>query len=217
MMLTKTEHRFDVPINLDRSFSLLKTTLNQPTGNFFYDPWIIRPEFENTILDRLLAAIPRPIGEARLINLEPGTTYMAHSDIDDRWHYTIQSQEGYLIDLSNKQMFLLESDGYWYEMDAGKIHVAANFGSINRLQLVVRKLLISTPITSLVKVTISPSKELYDFRYRFDNVISPWLNSVNKKGVMKDFMINENSVSFKIVKSELNTLTNTDDFKIEIE
>lgn len=217
MMLTKTEHRFDVPINLDRSFLLLKTTLNQPTGNFFYDPWIIKPEFENTILDRLLAAIPRPIGEARLINLEPGTTYMAHSDIDDRWHYTIQSQEGYLIDLSNKQMFLLESDGYWYEMDAGKIHVAANFGSINRLQLVVRKLLISTPITSLVKVTISPSKELYDFRYRFDNVISPWLNSVNKKGVMKDFMINKNSVSFKIVKSELNTLTNTGDFKIEIE
>lgn len=217
MMLTKTEHRFDAPINLDSSFSLLKTTVNQPTGNFFYDPWVIKPEFENTILDRVLAALPRPVGEARLINLEPGTTYMAHADIDDRWHYTIQSQEGYLIDLSNKQMFLLETDGYWYEMDAGRIHVAANFGSINRLQLVVRKLLINTPITSLVKVTISPNKELYDFRYRFDNVISPWLNSINKKGLMKDFMIKENSVSFKVVESELNTLNKNSDFKIVIE
>lgn len=217
MMLTKTEHRFDAPINLDSSFSLLKTTVNQPTGNFFYDPWVIKPEFENTILDRVLAALPRPVGEARLINLEPGTTYMAHADIDDRWHYTIQSQEGYLIDLSNKQMFLLETDGYWYEMDAGRIHVAANFGSINRLQLVVRKLLINTPITSLVKVTISPNKELYDFRYRFDNVISPWLNFINKKGLMKDFMIKENSVSFKVVESELNTLNKNSDFKIVIE
>jgi len=216
-MLTKTEHRFDAPINLDSSFSLLKTTVNQPTGNFFYDPWVIKPEFENTILDRVLAALPRPVGEARLINLEPGTTYMAHADIDDRWHYTIQSQEGYLIDLSNKQMFLLETDGYWYEMDAGRIHVAANFGSINRLQLVVRKLLINTPITSLVKVTISPNKELYDFRYRFDNVISPWLNFINKKGLMKDFMIKENSVSFKVVESELNTLNKNSDFKIVIE
>lgn len=216
-MLTKTEHRFDAPINLDSSFSLLKTTVNQPTGNFFYDPWVIKPEFENTMLDRVLAALPRPIGEARLINLEPGTTYMAHADIDDRWHYTIQSQEGYLIDLSNKQMFLLETDGYWYEMDAGRIHVAANFGSINRLQLVVRKLLINTPITSLVKVTISPNKDLYDFRYRFDNVISPWLNSINKKGLMKDFMIKENSVSFKVVESELNTLNKNSDFKIVIE
>ena len=217
MMLTKTEHRFDAPINLDSSFSLLKTTVNQPTGNFFYDPWVIKPEFENTMLDRVLAALPRPVGEARLINLEPGTTYMAHADIDDRWHYTIQSQEGYLIDLSNKQMFLLETDGYWYEMDAGRIHVAANFGSINRLQLVVRKLLINTPITSLVKVTISPNKELYDFRYRFDNVISPWLNSINKKGLMKDFMIKENSVSFKVVESELNTLNKNSYFKIVIE
>lgn len=217
MMLTKTEHRFDAPINLDSSFSLLKTTVNQPTGNFFYDPWVIKPEFENTMLDRVLAALPRPIGEARLINLEPGTTYMAHADIDDRWHYTIQSQEGYLIDLSNKQMFLLETDGYWYEMDAGRIHVAANFGSINRLQLVVRKLLINTPITSLVKVTISPNKDLYDFRYRFDNVISPWLNSINKQGLMKDFMIKENSVSFKVVESELNTLNKNSDFKIVIE
>lgn len=216
-MLTKTEHRFDAPINLDSSFSLLKTTVNQPTGNFFYDPWVIKPEFENTMLDRVLAALPRPIGEARLINLEPGTTYMAHADIDDRWHYTIQSQEGYLIDLSNKQMFLLETDGYWYEMDAGRIHVAANFGSINRLQLVVRKLLINTPITSLVKVTISPNKDLYDFRYRFDNVISPWLNFINKKGLMKDFMIKENSVSFKVVESELNTLNKNSDFKIVIE
>ncbi|NBP57262.1 hypothetical protein EBU71_12160 [bacterium] len=216
-MLTKTEHRFDAPINLDSSFSLLKTTVNQPTGNFFYDPWVIKPEFENTMLDRVLAALPRPIGEARLINLEPGTTYMAHADIDDRWHYTIQSQEGYLIDLSNKQMFLLETDGYWYEMDAGRIHVAANFGSINRLQLVVRKLLINTPITSLVKVTISPNKDLYDFRYRFDNVISPWLNSINKQGLMKDFMIKENSVSFKVVESELNTLNKNSDFKIVIE
>ncbi len=216
-MLTRTEHRFDTTIRLDDSFSLLKTTLNQPTGDFFYDPWIIKPEFQNTVLDKLLRSLPYPTGEARIINLEPGTTYMAHADIDDRWHYTIQSQEGYLIDLSSKQMFLLESDHYWYEMDAGKIHVAANFGSINRLQLVVRKLLVKTPITSLVKVTISPDKDLYDFRYRFDNIISPWLNSINKKGLMKDFMIKGKSVSFRVVESELNTLNKTDDFKIEIE
>ena len=30
-----------------------KNVLNKPTGNFFYDPWEIVPEYKDTVLDEL--------------------------------------------------------------------------------------------------------------------------------------------------------------------
>lgn len=218
-MLKKTEYTFPASSLFDLDFSQVKTTINQPTGNFFYDPWIIKPEFKGTVWEDLLESLPFPKGEARVIKLSNGTTYMAHADIDDRWHYSIQGQESYLIDLSDQQMHKLEQDGVWWEMDAGKIHVASNFGSIDRLQIVVRKLLIPSDSTNLISVTLELAKERYDIRYLFDNNISPWLNRANKEKVMKDFTVFENKIYFKLDKSALPSLENilTDDFKISIQ
>jgi hypothetical protein len=67
-----------------------KLTINQPTGNFFYDPWDIKEEFKGTVWETLLNTLPLDIGEARIIVLGNGTTYMSHTDIDDRYHLSLK-------------------------------------------------------------------------------------------------------------------------------
>jgi hypothetical protein len=214
-MLTRTEYRADIQ-NIESEFNDIKNTLNEPTGNFFYDPWEIKPEYKGTVWERLLKTLPVDQGEARVIVMSPGTTYMSHADIDDRYHLSLTGEQSYLIDLDNTKMHLLEQDGYWYEMDAGRLHVASNFGSCDRVQLVVRKLLVSTTMPNLVKVKITPTKETYDLRYKFDNIISPWLNRANKNKSLKDFDYNKNGVVFKTTMSELDSLTVTEDFNLEV-
>ena len=212
-MLEKTQYFADI----EKYFFVRfydKTILNKPIGDFFYDPWIIKDEYKGTMWEEILSTLPEQQGEARIIVMDPGTTYMAHSDIDDRWHLNLQGNESYLIDLDNLDMHCLQKDGYWYTMDAGRKHVASNFGSVDRIQLVVRQLLKPTVEKDLVEVTIKPTKEKFDYRYQFDKHISPWLNRSNKKGVMKDFAHDGSSVSFKVVKEALKDLILTDDFKI---
>lgn len=212
-MLIKTQHFADIEKYFFVRFDD-KTILNKPTGDFFYDPWIIKDEYKGTMWEEILSTLSEQQGEARIIVMEPGTTYMAHSDIDDRWHLNLQGNESYLIDLDNLDMHCLQKDGYWYTMDAGRKHVASNFGSVDRIQLVVRQLLKPTVEKDLVKVTISPTKEKFDYRFQFDKHVSPWLNKANKEGVMKDFAHDGSSVSFKVVKEALKDLILTDDFKI---
>ena len=212
-MLEKTQYFADI----EKYFFVRfydKTILNKPTGDFFYDPWIIKDEYKGTMWEEILSTLPEQQGEARIIVMEPGTTYMAHSDIDDRWHLNLQGNESYLIDLDNLDMHGLHKDGYWYTMDAGRKHVASNFGSVDRIQLVVRQLLKPTAEKDLVEVTISPTKEKFDYRYQFDKHVSPWLNRANKKGVMKDFAHDGSKVTFKVVFSELENLKLTSDFEI---
>ncbi len=214
-MLTRTEYSTDIRISTF-DFTKTKTTLNQPTGNFFYDRWEIKPEFVGTIWEELLKSLPIEQGEARVIVMEPGTTYMAHADIDNRYHLSLQGERSYLIDLDNNIMHLLEQDGYWYEMDAGKIHVATNFGSYNRVQLVVRKLLVPTTMTNLVDVTIRPKRPQHDYRYKFDNIVSPWLNRTNSFNLIKDFSFEGDVVKFKTTMIGIDTLHLTEDFEIEV-
>lgn len=214
-MLTRTEYSTNIRIP---KFDLTKTktALNQPTGNFFYDRWEIKSEFVGTIWEELLKSLPVEHGEARVIVMEPGTTYMAHADIDNRYHLSLQGERSYLIDLDNDIMHLLEQDGYWYEMDAGRIHVASNFGSYDRVQLVVRKLLVPTTISDLVEVTIRPKKPQHDYRYKFDNLVSPWLNRANSSNLIKDFSFEGEVVKFKTTKIGIDTLHLTEDFEIEV-
>lgn len=193
-----------------------RSTINQPTGNFFYDPWVIKDEYKGTPWDEILNSLGEVVGEARIICLEPGKTYMAHADIDDRWHLNLTGEHSYLIDLDNLKMFPQVKDGVWGIMDAGRIHVASNYGSIDRNQLVVRKLLTQSTLTNLITVTIEPAYEQYDFRYKFDNIYSPWLNKINKENSLADFSHTGTAVSFKIAqeaKVELDNIT-TSDFKI---
>lgn len=178
-----------------------RTVINRPVKSFFYDPWELKDEYKGTIWEKIYNTLPTQKGEARIITLEQGTNYYSHADIDDRWHLNIQGNQSYLIDLDNKVMHSVEEDGIWYDMDAGRLHVAANFGCIPRSQLVVRQLLTRNTLKNPVKViiTITVDKIETETRYRFDYKLSPWLNRANKKGLITNFNYNKsNCVEFEV-------------------
>ena len=162
-----------------------KTVINRPTGNFFYDPWEILPEYKGTIFEELLAPL-EGIGEARIVKQESGTCYYAHSDVDDRYHLNISGDCASLIDLDKNTMHPLESDGKYYLMNAGKNHSAANFGQYPRYQLVVRNLLVRA---GWVYDDIEIQAGGENPRFMFDKYISPILNDMNKRNVMNNFQV----------------------------
>ncbi len=174
-----------------------KLTLNQPKGDFFYDPWEISDRFRGTAWDEILKTLNCPIGEARVISLSKKECYMAHADIDNRWHLPIITGKSFLVDLDTKTLHKL-TPGNWYYMDAGRDHSAVNFGETDRIQLVVRELLKRGTLLNPKKVVIKPVKELPNIRYLFDNVYSPWLNTLNVNGLMDNFVINGNTASLDI-------------------
>lgn len=164
--------------------------LNKPTGNFFYDPWEIKLEYVDTVWAEILESLQVPYGEARVILLEPATNYHIHADIDDRYHLNISGDSSYLIDFNTHELHLLEANGNWYTMDAGRMHSAANFGKHFRVQLVVRQLLTNSAIDNAVHVKLySDTLDIDNARFAFDNIISPWLNKTNKKGALANFKI----------------------------
>ena len=187
-----------------------KTALNQPTGNFFYDPWVIKEEYQGTIWEKILNTLDVPQGEARLIILNPGESYMAHADIDDRYHLNIIGNNAFLIDISKQKMYPTTSNGKWYEMDASRIHAATNYGDIPRAQLVVRKLLKRGNFYESKHVTIIPKQQIYDYRYQFDNQISPCLNELNRTKKMNNFQFSNDRVEFDIELSAIQELSNFD-------
>lgn len=179
--------------------------LNEPVGNFFYDSWNIKSKFIDTVWSEILNSLPENnIGQARILVLEPGEVYQAHSDIDDRWHLNLLGEQSYLINLDNQKMYKLIQDGYWYYMNTGYIHTACNFGPIPRIQLVVRKLLNHGMIKNPINVVIDPieidSKTVFNsdnsYRYKFDEIFSPWLNWANKQNMLDSFKFENFTVSF---------------------
>ena len=197
----------------------IKAEINQPSGNFFYDPWTIKPEFQKTIFEEILNSLPEPIGEARFIILKPGSCYHSHADIDDRYHLNIQGQYSHLIDLDNQKMFPTEVDGCWYTMNAGLRHVAANFGSIDRIQLVVRQLLKRNQLHDSVSVNVYyVGSEAAKARFVFDDKISPWLNYACKNNIIDNFKTDQKQIWFDIEKSEIADLKIIlgSDFNIEV-
>jgi len=220
-MLTKSPYAVDVNI-LETAVGQLpyidyKKTINQPSGDFFYDPWFVKEEFKGTVWEEILSTLPFEIGEARLISLGYGNNYQSHADIDDRYHLNIQGNRSYLIDLDKQQMHQTIADGHWYEMDAGNLHSAANFGEVNRIQLVVRKLLTKSNLTNPRHIKIiCIDQELA--RYSFDNSISSWLNRKNKQGMITDFVFKDTIVEFKLDESAITDLEKLipQQFKLEI-
>jgi hypothetical protein len=170
-----------------------RLTINKPTSDFFYDPWVIRDEFKGTVWDSILNTLPEIVGEARLIVLEPGKAYQSHSDIDDRFHLNIAGDNrSYLINLDNLNMHSTKLDYIWYDLDASPKHSAVNFGELDRIQLVVRKLLQRNTLVNPVRIKISGD------RFEFDDRISKLLNHLNKKGYISDFNIRGESVYVSI-------------------
>jgi hypothetical protein len=220
-MIEKTQ--FSVPLRLiqEANKSLpnidFRLSITAPTGRFFYDSWEVKDEFKDTIWDEILQSIPQPFGEARLIQLSHGTCYMSHCDIDDRYHLNIEGQYSFLIDIDNQKMFPTEADGFWYIINTGVRHVAANFGSINRTQLVVRKLLNDSQVVDPVTVKILPT--CANPRFEFDDKISPWLHKMNHIKSMSCFTVHDDGVSFKLDRKYVEDLNSfpKDMFKVFIE
>jgi len=208
MLITPTQHK--VPITLieevDKGQILnLRESINMPTGNFFYDPWEIKPEYKGTVWEELLNPLTN-ICEARIIILNSETCYTKHADIDDRYHLNLNGDEGYLINLETLDMHHLVQDGIWYDMNAGILHTATSFGEEVRIQLVVRKLLLRNDLKDPVTISILPGGK--NPRYTFDNVLSPWLNYANKQGKINNFRGDNLNVIFDIDKEYLGELAN---------
>lgn len=207
-MITPTAFEVNIDL-LSKALSLaksdeFKTTINQPTGNFFYDPWKILTEYEGTVFEEILNSLDFPIGEARVIVLKPGQCYLSHADIDDRFHLNISGKNSFLVNLDTNMMYPQTADGVWYAMDAGCHHSAVNFGYEERVQLVVRKLLTSHTLVNPVSVDIKPIGKKP--RYEFDEEFSPWLNRLNKEGFITEFSALDTGVRFKLDKTKISDL-----------
>ena len=213
-MLTQTPYYVsldDIPL-LEKG----KHDLTDPTGDFFYDPWILKEEYTNTVWSDIWKSLPIDTGQARVIVMESPSCYTQHADIDDRYHLNLSGDEDYLIDLSNQKLHKLIKDGVWYEMDAGRLHTAISIGEHTRMQLVVRKLLPKNILSKPVPVKIIASG--LNPRYKFDNTLSTWLNQAVKNKIIDKFKQTETAVYFDIEYTSLDDLKFIvpNDFKIEI-
>jgi len=210
-MLTSTNYTVDTTLFQEACQHLpkgaMKTTINRPTGDFFYDPWILKDEYTGTVWETLYNSLPLTKGEARIIILDPGQCYQIHADIDDRYHLNILGENSYLIDLVRESMHSLSQDGIWYDMDASFLHTATNFGRRARVQLVVRKLLKKNKLTNPVAVSVATSIDTPNYaRFLFDNTMSPWFNEANKLGFINSFVQGEVTIKFNIEQDRLQSL-----------
>lgn len=211
-MIKSTPYSVDIAL-LDRAISKLpydefRFSLNEPTSNFFYDEWVLKSEFKNTVWEEIYNSLPMNKGEARIIKLDGGQSYISHADIDDRYHLNLSGSKSFLIDLDNMQMHHMVKDGVWYEMDAGIRHSASNFGNTYRYQLVVRKLLTRGEFTNKTNISIqhAPPLNADSARFLFDDTMSPWLNNANKDGMLNNFSFTNGIISFVIESSLVSQL-----------
>ena len=213
LMLAKTPYTVsidDMPL-LEKG----KHDLTVPSGDFFYDPWVLLEEYKNTVWESILDSLPIDTGQARIIVMESPSCYTQHADIDDRYHLNLSGDQDYLIDLDNRQMHKLVKDGVWYEMDAGRLHTAISVGEHTRMQLVVRKLLTRNVLNDSVSVKITAGGS--NPRYSFDNTMSVWLNRASKNKTISNFKQSEASVYFDVEHSSLEDLKSIvpKEFKLE--
>jgi hypothetical protein len=184
-------------------------TINEPTGDFFYDQWKIKTELQGTIWEEIYNSLPvYNKGEARIIKLAGNESYFSHADIDDRYHLNLSGTKSFLIDLDNLKMYPVSTDGVWYDMDAGTAHTAANFSNRPRYQLVIRKLLTRGKLKDPknFKLVASKDTDLDDARFIFDDIMSKWFNQTNKKQLLDNFIFKNNVISFTLDSSTVEDL-----------
>lgn len=186
-MLRQLEQKFLIQPIIDQILCLdfgKRIALNETAGNLFNGPFTIKPEFKGTPLGEVLDSLGE-IGEARLMRLSAGESYMAHSDPDDRIQMAILTNPySYLIDLEKEKMYHLPADGTLWYMDTGPRHIAANFGSRDRLHLNVRMLL---PSLKENPVHIKMLGGDYDFEYVIHTNMSAFMNRAIKNGDVTGF------------------------------
>jgi len=216
-MLTNT----GIVVNADKVLECLpeldvdKHELSIPTGDFFYDPWVLKDEYKETELEILFNKLETP-GQVRVNVIAEGTAYQQHADIDDRYHLALDGIESYLVDLTEQKLYPTIKDNNVYLMDTSRLHSAVNFGYYPRKQVVIRKLLkrnkLKDPVS--IKLVATPVPRL---RYNFDQTVSVWLNKANKQGIITNFAHKELEVSLDIEGSEIAHLEKViDDLPIQI-
>jgi len=188
-----------------------RCNLNKPTGNWLFDSYEILPEWKGSAFDTLLSGLPFRIGEARLMKLTPGTCYPCHSDLDDRYHINLTSnQQSYLIDLKNHVMHPVETDGKIYLMNANLLHTAVNFGDTDRIQLVIRKPFDRISDEDMIEMTVKFINPKFNFRYEFDQRVSPVIGKLAKEKELSWFEpTSETNMIVKTTQDGINELLET--------
>ena len=217
VVVTKINYKeiYDLVKNLPTG----KNVLTKPRGDFFYDPHILDEQYKGTEIEKVLDLIPMH-GEARVIVMEPGQSYSAHADVDDRWHLTLDADESYLVDLKNQKMYKLVADGTLYLMDSGRLHTASNYGYKPRYQLVIRKRLKGRILDNPVYFNLTLIDPPYNARYLFDKSFSILLNRLEKEEKITNFKkISDKEIEF-VIESEqitrIKELQRSCGFKFEI-
>lgn len=112
--------------------------LNKSDSGLFTGKYTTLPQFQNTALGTMLEELGE-IGEARLLLLDSGDSYTAHTDPDDRYHLVIETNPySYIMDIEQEKLIHLPADGTVWHMDTSKKHLAGNFGGTPRIHLNVR-------------------------------------------------------------------------------
>ena len=204
-MLTviRTKINYKEIYNLVKNLPTGKNVLTKPRGDFFYDPHILDEQYKGTEIEKVLDLIPMH-GEARVIVMEPGQSYSAHADVDDRWHLTLDADESYLVDLKNEKMYKSIADGTLYLMDSGRLHTASNYGYKPRYQLVIRKRLKGRHLNNPVFFNLTLIDPPYNARYLFDKSFSILLNRLEKEEQITNFKkISDKEIEFVIENEQI--------------
>ena len=204
-MLTviRTKINYKEIYNLVKNLPTGKNVLTKPRGDFFYDPHILDEQYKGTEIEKVLDLIPMH-GEARVIVMEPGQSYSAHADVDDRWHLTLDADESYLVDLKNEKMYKSIADGTLYLMDSGRLHTASNYGYKPRYQLVIRKRLKGRILDNPVYFNLTLIDPPYNARYLFDKSFSILLNRLEKEEQITNFKkISDKEIEFVIENEQI--------------
>lgn len=182
--------------------------LNSPLGHWLYDPYEIKEKWKDTAFEELLESIPYPVGEARLMRLSYGNCYSSHADIDDRLHLNLVSNDqSYLIDLTDQRLYPLVTDNKLYYMDGGRLHTATNFGSTDRIQLVIRVPLKRYTGDDFITRKIQFTNPVFNLRYILDNYVSPYINRAIKNGDIGYFNpISDTDIEFHLRPNALDEL-----------
>lgn len=177
--------------------------LNQPTGDFFSDPWIVKEKFKNTPLGNILNGVDR-VGEARLIKLQSAETYTAHADPDDRYHLPIITNPyAFIIDVENLKMYHLPADGKIWMMDTSLIHVASNYGGRERIHLNIRILLPKFK-DDHTGITLKIKGGNFDWKQESYIEIMPFINrQIKEKNILGFDRINDREIRLNIVNKLL--------------
>lgn len=174
-----------------RGFNSFPLQMHTTNNNFFYGERQLLDRYKGTEFERLWNSLESP-GEAQIQVLDRGRCYIGHCDVDDRYHITLFGNNSYLIDIEKNNLFPTEIDNTVWFLETSTKHTAANFGTVPRVQLVIRKLLNKNKLKNPIPVFLHLQSEDTHFknaaRYKFDTMVQSFINiGINKNKTVDQF------------------------------